>query len=95
MGQAGGRIPAAHALVALRDRLTAELPAAPQLFHDIRVINDKLGDLQHLPPVPATAGSAGAAERPRRPAAIMACGDFELARRCLPHPEQHRWRPCS
>jgi hypothetical protein len=86
-------LPARRALVELRDRLTAQLLAAPtdaSLFNDIHILNDKLGDLQHtyqlfqrLP--------AGLAQQVALPAlrSIMVCGDFALARRYLPDPEQH------
>ncbi|MYM65225.1 hypothetical protein GTP45_00070 [Pseudoduganella sp. FT55W] len=83
-------LPARQALVALRDRLTAELPAAPQLFHDIRVINDKLGDLQNTYHLFQSLPEALAQQNARAALpSIMACGDFELARRYLPHPEHH------
>ena len=83
-------LPAHHALVDLRNRLSAQLSAKPELFHDIRIINDKLGDLQNtyhlfqsLPPAQAQQNARAALP------SIMACGDFELARRYLPQPEQH------
>ncbi|MYM25961.1 hypothetical protein GTP46_25355 [Duganella sp. FT135W] len=83
-------LPARHALVALRDRLSAELPAAPELFHDIRVINDKLGDLQNTYHLFQRLPEAQAQQNARAALpSIMACGDFELARRYLPHPEHH------
>ena len=83
-------LPAHHALVDLRNRLSAQLSAKPELFHDIRIINDKLGDLQNtyhlfqsLPPAQAQQNARAALP------SIMACGDFELARRYLPQPEHH------
>ena len=86
-------LPARQALVQTRDADTARLLAAggdAVLFNDIRVINDKLGDLQNtyhlfqrLPESVARECARGALP------SVMACGDFELARRWLPHPEQH------
>ena len=86
-------LPARQALVRTRDADTARLLAAGAdavLFNDIRVINDKLGDLQntyHLfQRLPDTLAQECA--RAALPS-VMACGDFELARRWLPQPEQH------
>ena len=83
-------LPAHHALVDLRNRLSAQLSAKPELFHDIRIINDKLGDLQNtyhlfqsLPPAQAQQNARAALP------SIMACGEVELARRYLPQPEHH------
>lgn len=90
---AADHLPARHALVALRDRLSAQLlatPDDPALFNDIRVINAKLGDLQHsaqlfrrLPE--ALAQQVAHAALP----ALVACGDYALAQRHMPQPEQH------
>ncbi|MTV40715.1 hypothetical protein [Duganella radicis] len=83
-------LPAHHALVELRNRLTAELPSAPQLFHDIRVINDKLGDLQNTYHLFQSLPEAQAQQNARAALpSIMACGDYALARRYLPQPEHH------
>ncbi|TFW29450.1 hypothetical protein [Duganella callida] len=86
-------LPARHALVELRERLSTQLLAKPDdanLFNDISVINDKLGDLQNtyhlferLPD--ALAQKCARIALP----ALMACGDFSLARRHLPDPMQH------
>jgi len=86
-------LPARQALVAERDRLTAQLLAAPTdaaLFNDISVINDKLGDLQNtyrlfaqLPDALAQAVAHTALP------ALMVCGDYTLARRYLQDPEHH------
>lgn len=88
-------LPARQAMVHTRNADTARLLQAghsgdAQLFNDIRVINDKLGDLQNtyhlfqrLPE--ALARECAHVALP----SVMACGDFALARRCLPHPEQH------
>ncbi|NVM78647.1 hypothetical protein FHW83_004477 [Duganella sp. SG902] len=83
-------LPAHHALVDLRNRLTNELPSAPQLFHDIRIINDKLGDLQNTYHLFQTLPEAQAQQNARAALpSIMACGDYALARRYLPQPEHH------
>lgn len=83
-------LPAHHALVDLRNRLTAELPSKPELFHEIRVINDKLGDLQHTYHLFQRLPEAQAQQNARAALpSIMACGDYALARRCLPQPEHH------
>ncbi len=86
-------LPARQALVAERDRLSAQLLAAPAdavTFNDISVINDKLGDLQNtyrlfqqLPD--ALAQQVAHTALP----ALMVCGDYALARRYLPDPERH------
>lgn len=86
-------LPARQALVQTRDADTARLLAAggdAVLFNDIRVINDKLGDLQNtyhlfqrLPEALAQACARSALP------SLMACGDFALARRWLPQPERH------
>ncbi len=86
-------LPARQALVAERDRLSAQLLAAPTdavTFNDISVINDKLGDLQNtyhlfrqLPD-----GLAQQVAHTALPS-LMVCGDHALARRYLPDPEQH------
>ena len=90
---AGDYLPARHALVTLRDRLSAQLLAQPTdaaLFNDIRVINTKLGDLQnthHLfQQLPETLAQHVA---PVALSALVACEDYALARRYLPYPEQH------
>ncbi|WP_343731085.1 hypothetical protein [Duganella sp.] len=83
-------LPAHHALVDLRNRLTAELQSAPQLFHDIRIINDKLGDLQNTYHLFKTLPETQAQQNARAALpSIMACGDYALARRYLPQPEHH------
>ncbi|NGZ87969.1 hypothetical protein [Duganella aceris] len=86
-------LPARQALVQARDAASTRLLDADEddvLFNDIRVINDKLGDLQNtyhlfqrLPE-----GLAQECARAALPS-LMACGDYDLARRWLPHPEQH------
>jgi hypothetical protein len=88
-------LPARQAMVRTRDADSALLLQAgdggdPALFNDTRVINDKLGDLQNtyrlfqrLPESVARECARGALP------SVMACGDFALARRWLPHPEQH------
>lgn len=85
-------LPAHHALVELRDRLSEQLLAAPTdapLFNDIRVINDKLGDLQntyHLfKRLPETLAQQVA---PVAMKALVACEDYALARSYMPYPEQ-------
>jgi hypothetical protein len=83
-------VPARRALVAERDRLIAQLTAAPDLFHDIRVINDKLGDLQNTYHLFQQLPEAQAQQHARAALpSLMACGDYTLARRYLPHPEHH------
>ena len=86
-------LPARQALVQTRDADTARLLAAggdAVLFNDIRVINDKLGDLQNTYHLFQRLPDALAAECARAALpSIMACGDYALARRHLPHPEQH------
>ncbi|MHA4870371.1 hypothetical protein ACXZ1M_21995 [Duganella sp. PWIR1] len=83
-------LPARHALVALRDRLTQQLATEPGLFHDIRVINDKLGDLQNTYHLFQRLPEAQAQQNARAALpSLMACGDYELAQRYLPHPEHH------
>jgi len=89
---AEAHLPARHALVALRDRLSADLASKqdPDLFKDIRVINDKLGDLQNTYRLFQQLPEAFAQQvAPIALLSLMACGDFALARRYLPHPEQH------
>jgi hypothetical protein len=86
-------LPARRALVDLRERLSTQLLSGAgdaALFNDISVINDKLGDLQNtyhlferLPPALAQQCSRTALP------ALMACGDFALARRYLPDPLQY------
>lgn len=89
-------LPARHALVELRDRDSRRLLAqagdanAAVLFNDIRAINDKLGDLQntwHLFQQLPEALAAQCARSALR--SLMVCGDYALARRHFPHPEQH------
>lgn len=83
-------VPARRALVDERDRLAAQLPSAPGLFHDIRIINDKLGDLQNTYHLFARLSDEQARQHAREALpSVMACGDYALARRHLPHPEQH------
>jgi hypothetical protein len=91
-------LPARQALVQARDTDTARLLAAGSegtdssaiLFNDIRVINDKLGDLQNTYRLFQRLPDALAQECARSALpSVMACGDFELARRWLPQPEQH------
>jgi hypothetical protein len=86
-------LPARQALVQTRDADSARLLAAggdAVLFNDIRVINDKLGDLQNTYHLFQRLPDALAQEcaRPALPS-LIACGDFALARRWLPQPEQH------
>jgi hypothetical protein len=85
-------LPARQALVQTRDADTARLLAGgdASLFNDIRIINDKLGDLQNtyrlfqrLPDALAQGCARSALP------SVMACGDFALARRWLPQPESH------
>jgi hypothetical protein len=85
-------LPARQALVQTRDADTARLLAGGDaaLFNDIRVINDKLGDLQNtyhlfqrLPDMLAQDCARSALP------SVMACGDYALARRYLPQPERH------
>jgi hypothetical protein len=60
------------------------------LFHDIRIINDKLGDLQNTYHLFARLSAAQAQQHAREALpSVMACGDYALARRHFPHPEQH------
>ncbi|MBV7535917.1 hypothetical protein KW842_09085 [Duganella sp. sic0402] len=83
-------IPARRALVEERDRLAAQLPVDPGLFHDIRIINDKLGDLQNTYHLFERMPEARAQQHAREALpSVMACGDYALARRYLPQPEQH------
>nr|WP_315260124.1 hypothetical protein [uncultured Duganella sp.] len=83
-------VPARRALVEERDRLAAQLPSAPDLFHDIRIINDKLGDLQNTYHLFEHLSDDQARQHAREALpSVMACGDYALARRHLPHPEQH------
>jgi hypothetical protein len=85
-------LPARQAMVQTRDADTARLLQAgdSSLFNDIRVINDKLGDLQHTYRLFQRLPESLAQECARAALpSVMACGDFELARRWLPHPEQH------
>jgi hypothetical protein len=86
-------LPARQALVQTRDADTARLLAAggdAALFNDIRVINDKLGDLQNTYHLFQRLPDRLAAECARAALpSIMACGDYALARRHLPDPEQH------
>jgi hypothetical protein len=90
---AENHLPARRALVAERDRLTQQLLAAPRdaaLFNDIRVINDKLGDLQNTYHLFARLPEALAQQTAHVALpSLMACGDYTLARRHLPDPEQH------
>jgi hypothetical protein len=83
-------VPARRALVEERDRLAAQLQSTPEVFHDIRIINDKLGDLQHTYHLFQQLPEAQAQQQARAALpSVMACGDYALARRYLPHPEQH------
>ncbi|MYM36533.1 hypothetical protein GTP44_23365 [Duganella sp. FT50W] len=83
-------VPARRALVEERDRLAAQLPSAPDAFHDVRIINDKLGDLQNTYHLFERLPDAQARQHAREALpSVMACGDYALARRFLPHPEQH------
>jgi hypothetical protein len=90
---AADHLPARHALVALRDRLSGQVLAAPDdaaLFNDIRVIDAKLGDLQHTTQLfrrlpEALAQQVAHIALP----ALVACGDYALAQRYMPQPEQH------
>jgi len=90
-------LPARQALVQTRDADTARLLGAGTgtidnavLFNDIRIINDKLGDLQNTYRLFQRLPDALAQDCARSALpSVMACGDFELARRWLPQPEQH------
>ncbi|NVD74012.1 hypothetical protein D0T25_25345 [Duganella sp. BJB488] len=89
-------LPARHALVELRDRDSRRLLAqagdanAAVLFNDIRAINDKLGDLQNTWHLFQQLPEALAAQCARSALpSLMVCGDYALARRHFPHPEQH------
>jgi len=88
-------LPARQALVALRERLSQQLLASadsgdPVRFNDIRVINDKLGDLQNTYHLFQRLPEAVAQQCARSALpSLMACGDYALARRHLPDPEQH------
>jgi hypothetical protein len=88
-------LPARQAMVQTRDADAARLLQAGDsgdgaLFNDIRVINDKLGDLQNTYHLFQRLPESLALECARAALpSVMACGDFELARRWLPRPEQH------
>ncbi|MYM87670.1 hypothetical protein GTP91_10805 [Rugamonas sp. FT82W] len=86
-------LPARHALVELRDRDSQRLLAQADdaaLFNDIRAINDKLGDLQNTWHLFQQLPEALAAQCARSALpSLMVCGDYALARRHFPHPEQH------
>jgi hypothetical protein len=85
-------LPARQALVQTRDADTARLLTGgdASLFNDIRVINDKLGDLQNTYRLFQRLPNALAQECARSALpSVMACGDFALARRWLPQPELH------
>jgi hypothetical protein len=91
-------LPARQALVQTRDADIARLldtandgtAVNAALFNDIRVINDKLGDLQNTYRLFQRLPDALAQECARSALpSVMACGDFALARRWLPQPEQH------
>ncbi|MYN19080.1 hypothetical protein GTP81_20220 [Rugamonas sp. FT107W] len=86
-------LPARHALVELRDRDSQRLLAQAgdaTLFNDIRAINDKLGDLQNTWHLFQQLPEALAAQCARSALpSLMICGDYALARRHFPHPEQH------
>jgi len=86
-------LPARQALVALRDRDSQRLleqAGDAALFNDIRAINDKLGDLQNTWHLFQQLPEALAAQCARSALpSLMICGDYALARRHFPHPEQH------
>ena len=91
-------LPARRALVELRDRDSRRLlresidggDEAGAMFNDIRVINDKLGDLQNTYHLFQQLPEALARQCARSALpSLMACGDYALARRYLPDPQQH------
>ncbi|SHN44249.1 hypothetical protein SAMN05192549_12114 [Duganella sacchari] len=86
-------LPAHHALVDLRNHMAEQLlsePADTALFNDIRVVNDKLGDLQNTYHLFQRLPDALKQQTARIALpSLMACGDYQLARRYLQQPEEH------